>query len=1177
MELEIWSHYIKAQNSLINKLCAPINLLPVNGNINSKGIIKLELDKKIHENDILHLIATTFKGINQEDINIKKGFFVIDNDKIPASNVLEKFKSEAEKLYIDFKPFPTLEGFIIDNSSPFSLLKKELQAAKIDLDINQDGDIMLPIKGIEIFDKIKSLKRNEKIGAIFQLKAAYDTNIKIKIENLLEGLGIKKEDYNIVGNRIYFNQMLLSREQFLTLSEQIGLQIINETLRVWVGKNIDDEKLKKLPTDFSSNIQTDSNGNLYIDFPTKSNNLIFEGQKGTDEEYLLLSYFSVKYHLGVENIIKAEKKYTFSFDNQASFFDDVNNLDLDEDGWNKIKSQLDSAVYSYNTLRNSVSFDFTDTKDFDEKFAKIKEIDWIEVCSYRDNHKFKVKAIINDDNFGLLQKDLEKRFGKNNLRFKKNDHGRELRMRYNYQLSNDESDKKLQFLNFFNSKNNSIFDLKLEEQYKIKFTFEINDALKEFEESTKYNKIRGAEIKLNNTVIGTLKRAKFPYIELQINKEYIFSLNQELEENHDFLNKIQPVLTGDIEKIFRLQDTMDKITQRSSEISNKNLVKFLFDSSKAKVNDKDIFNSDSEEWKDIEKHKLSSFINASQLEAVLKTLYAEDLAIIQGPPGTGKSTAISEIIWQHIRKNTKEKILLTSETNLAVDNAMEKLISSHTNLVKPIRMGNDDKLEEEGARFSLNRIVDWANEVVQEKDVNDNIVVKWMANIANKSYQRSEAKEDEQLANLIGKWNNCLKKPVKETKILFKNTYIDNANVLGATCSSIAEKTSEGKRASFAWNYHSIFNRQYLEDFKEGLSFSAEARSDAFWLASDKINKTKFEFNVVIMDEASKATPPEFALPLLYGKKSIIIGDHRQLPPMLDGNDFATTLEMIGEKDLAIKFRKADHNISHFETLFLNPNIDNKIKASFDTQYRMHPQINNVIKQFYIKDKGLNCGLDPLQVDDPNLNNPVSRYHGFNYEDFINPNTHVIWVNVDTPELLEGTSRVNFGEVDACRKVLNYLAHSDNFEQFQEHWTKPEDKEIGLISFYGRQLFYLEQMSRELEVKIPIRIRTVDRFQGMERNIVMVSMVRSNKIATDKEQEADYETYPDLGFPKQNSLGFAEFPNRLNVALSRAKRLLVIVGNKEHFCQHEIYKNVYQTIENSDFGKIIDYKDLKNF
>ena len=378
----------------------------------------------------------------------------------------------------------------------------------------------------------------------------------------------------------------------------------------------------------------------------------------------------------------------------------------------------------------------------------------------------------------------------------------------------------------------------------------------------------------------------------------------------------------------------------------------------------------------------------------------------------------------------------------------------------------------------------------------------------------------------------------------------------------------------FFHSYLNVFHREKYEKYKFAYGYGKKEPKKV-------CDNVKINFDVVIMDEASKATPAEFALPLLFGKKSIVVGDHRQLPPMLDENDFATTLEMIGERQLARAFRNQDHNISHFEKLFLNPNISETNKASFDTQYRMHPQINEVIKQFYVNDRGLDCGLDPNQVDDPNLNNPVSRYHGFNLEGFIEPQTHVIWVDVDTPEVLEGTSRVNFGEIEACRNVLHSLINSDGFDEFQKHWqnnpkAKPEESEIGLISFYGRQLHYLNSVKQEFADKVTIRSNTVDKFQGMERNIIIVSMVRSNKIAGSKNQEPDFDTYPELGYTKQDALGFAEFPNRLNVALSRAKRLLIIVGNSAHFCRHEVYKNVYDTINKSSFDKIIAYKTLNN-
>lgn len=84
-------------------------------------------------------------------------------------------------------------------------------------------------------------------------------------------------------------------------------------------------------------------------------------------------------------------------------------------------------------------------------------------------------------------------------------------------------------------------------------------------------------------------------------------------------------------------------------------------------------------------------------------------------------------------------------------------------------------------------------------------------------------------------------------------------------------------------------------------------------------------------------------------------------------------------------------------------------------------------------------------------------------------------------------------------------------------------------------------------------------------------MVRSHCIQTEKGQKPNFENYPGMGYPIQEDLGFAQSPNRLNVALSRAKRLLIIVGDSKLFRTKDIYDNVYTTISdpNNKYGKII--------
>ena len=327
-------------------------------------------------------------------------------------------------------------------------------------------------------------------------------------------------------------------------------------------------------------------------------------------------------------------------------------------------------------------------------------------------------------------------------------------------------------------------------------------------------------------------------------------------------------------------------------------------------------------------------------------------------------------------------------------------------------------------------------------------------------------------------------------------------------------------------------------------------------------------FNTVIQDEASKATPAELSLPLVYGEKAVVIGDHRQLPPNLDREDILFKLHM---QKLKADSREEHDQIeqlesyvrknfdilekSHFERLFRQ--IDSSLRGTFDTQYRMHNDINRVIEQFYVDDGGLKCGVAN-----------ESREHGIDIPNLISPDNHVIWINTSSPEVRDGTSRANRGEVEAIEWVLSQLSKSESFRCYQESLPTNEDREIGLITFYGSQLKRLKGIvDKETKKGLSIKMSSVDRFQGMERNIIIVSMVRSNSMAQKWGQKPDYNRFPNVGFPAQKEYGFAKSPNRLNVALSRAKRLLIIVGNGEHFSNYTIpqgqaiYKNVFDEVK----------------
>ena len=104
----------------------------------------------------------------------------------------------------------------------------------------------------------------------------------------------------------------------------------------------------------------------------------------------------------------------------------------------------------------------------------------------------------------------------------------------------------------------------------------------------------------------------------------------------------------------------------------------------------------------------------------------------------------------------------------------------------------------------------------------------------------------------------------------------------------------------------------------------------------------------------------------------------------------------------------------------------------------------------------------------------------------------------------------------------------------------------------------------ENEFQIPFRVNTVDRFQGMERNIIIVSTVRSNKQYKEergKKIPIDNNKYPF-------ALGFARELQRINVGFSRAKRLLIVVGNEKHFSHKPEYQQAIQKMHRIDIAQI---------
>lgn len=1097
----------------------------------------------------------------------------------------------------------------------YGLLEKKLKQLDIDCRITEEGSILLNRKEIEVLDAVikrdfsDSIERSKYVAAIISIKPERQQN-----ESLDKALGKLKYKYNEKYRQITLDglkdefESILNEHEFIFKQYRAEFEVINH------GNIITNEAInEKYNITFGSNLVRTKGSKDYL-LPQPYNNKFVR----RDFDKIKLGWFQdglIKIY-GKENII-TKVQSVFELKDGATF----NQEESTEVFWQKFKRELfiHNLEDSLSSDLTSIYLEFTEFERIFEQLKIIEELGYVRFVYSPKNEDFKFKLRIN--------------------------------------VSSKKTQREM-FLEKLKMLRGADFILEIKEEGKRRLKTQYLGTLNGFESDLK-------KIVLN-----------LPFIFPDQKKKAKEALSFLKNEQKPVINKIRANLVGDSTKMEWLQDAVDKITNSKDTPNgkpvNSKLGEFIFDTSKADpIFDEKKLEVNSEEYQRVRANELLK-LNETQRKAVISAINCTDLALLQGPPGTGKTTVIAEMIWQIISREPKHRILLTSETNLAVDNALDRLLNTkgvnpkltpYTTIIKPLRFGRMSKMDEEGAKYSVERILAWSdpNYVTKQESVlalderdddleddsaeknspENNAVQDWMKRIAERARNN-----DPKYSLALKDWAFDLAMPTSRIKKVFTDKYFEYSNIIGSTCSSagssnfmwdyakhmlhkdteaisklnfLASKAPFGKELNQALREYDIpqliileFERllsNYREEERKIRNYFAkndkpdEVDSDIYSLqtidgfpikkqddrerlvtAYELIQfsleniapyfEEKVMFDTVIMDEASKATPPELLLPLCFGKRSIVIGDHRQLPPMLNEKEFKEALKEAGAEDLSNEIDREFTETSQFERMILNPKVSQTIISRCNIQYRMHPDINEVIKQFYLDEGGLEPATELIEnANDKNLTNPFSRHHGLFLENFIDPNVHTIWVNVNTPESRDGTSITNEGEIQAIKMVIELLKKSSGFNELQKHWDhikdefkRQQEQQIGIISFYGAQK---RLVKRGLAgIGVPLKINTVDRFQGMERNIIIVSTVRShlqNKFGGKLE-------------PNKDS-GFAKSPQRLNVALSRARRLLIVVGNKQFFEQvtdsngKPLYKNAIEKIEAK--GRVIDFETLK--
>jgi serine/threonine-protein kinase len=246
------------------------------------------------------------------------------------------------------------------------------------------------------------------------------------------------------------------------------------------------------------------------------------------------------------------------------------------------------------------------------------------------------------------------------------------------------------------------------------------------------------------------------------------------------------------------------------------------------------------------------------------------------------------------------------------------------------------------------------------------------------------------------------------------------------------------------------------------------------------------QFDWAVVDEAAKATATEVLVPMVAARRALLVGDHRQLPPFLDTE---TTNDL---RSAGYDVERARRSL--FEELFASVPPTNR--ASLRVQYRMHRSIGSFVGDLYYRDiGGLETGVpdEARTIDVPRLDS-ASR---------------LFWVDVDGRVSQDGTSSFNVEEMQAVKRVVESL--------FRQRATPLE---VAVIAPYLAQVRRIREMAIR-GAGTRVTVATVDAFQGRQVDVVVYSFVKDN---------------PDAG-------RFVSDPRRLNVAFSRCKRVLILVGS----------------------------------
>gem|GEM_PF-1955077 len=520
-------------------------------------------------------------------------------------------------------------------------------------------------------------------------------------------------------------------------------------------------------------------------------------------------------------------------------------------------------------------------------------------------------------------------------------------------------------------------------------------------------------------------------------------------------------------------------------------------------------------------------LNQTQQQAVQQSLSSQNLFCIHGPAGTGKTKVCTEIILQHLNAHPSSRILVTSASNEATDNLLNTFKKILPTQLHPLilRIG-EDKTSPHSLNYKIKNSPDYQQKIIFLQQQIDTLT----SQIETLRAQRKQKEQQQrQLAIEEKDLNDQFNHPSPSTDLtkLFEQKDLIEKKIQQITSEMI------DLRYKIQTEDKKVYElKEQLTTNRDDLKKSYLTQKPIFLFAtnnhSDVLRKFKLHFDLLLIDEVTQSTEPSVLIPLSQSSKLIMAGDHHQLPPtvFLKNKNYDDDLDPEQERIRIQSYQILSRSIferlfNHVENIFLNQ------------QYRMNPLLIEFLnKTIYTK--------TPIICSDL-----VNQYH-YTTSLFNSP---LIFINHSTPEIKSYVSE----EFSPSKAEYHNSQEIKIIQQLVQKYIQSgiSAQDIGILSPYTAQV---RELNKVLE-PYNLTAKTIDNFQGQEKKIIILSLVRSNSSGTATQR-----------------LGFLVDERRFNVALTRFQYELIIIGNQDTLSSYEEYFDIYD-----NKTKPIYYNSLINY